>query len=229
MTINVTPKTLAALAIKSVTKEGEFEGYASVFGTVDDYGDVVVKGAFAESLRKKQLSEIKLLWQHNPEEPIGSITELREDSHGLWFKGQLNLDVQRATEARSLMVKGELDGLSIGYRTLEHHYDGEIRYLDNVDLWEVSAVTFPAHEDTRILGAKSSIKTIREFESFLRDEGGFSKKEAKALAAKGFQNLLNEREAQKARHNGRSQKAAAKIELMKQVRQLTIDIKGLTK
>ena len=78
------------LTIKSVSDSGEFEGYGSVFGVEDSYGDVVIRGAFAVSLAKwKEKSRLPaMLWQHNMSEPIGIYTEMREDDVGLYVKGQ---------------------------------------------------------------------------------------------------------------------------------------------
>jgi len=175
--------------IKSFDEEGVFEGYASVFSAVDQGRDAVVPGAFRKSISERGAAGVKLLWQHDPTEPIGQIEELKEDARGLMVRARLNLSIQRAREALSLMRQGVLDGLSIGYKTLKSRTDDPsgVRHLIDVDLWEVSLVTFPMQTEARISGFKSAhINTIRDYESFLRDAGGFSRTEAKALAAHGF-------------------------------------------
>jgi len=179
----------AAFELKAVDGEGTFEGYASVFERVDDGRDAVLPGAFAKSLAEKGADGIKLLWQHDPSEPVGVIDTIREDTRGLFVKGRLLTEVQRAREAHSLMRCGALDGLSIGYRTVRARQDSKsgIRLIEEVDLWEVSLVTFPMQRGARIAAFKGARpQTIRDFEAFLREAGGFSKAEAKALAANGF-------------------------------------------
>lgn len=182
----------AAFELKAANEEGVFEGYASVFNLEDDGADVVQRGAFTASLKARGPQDIKLLWQHDPAQPIGVLETIREDARGLYVKGRLLLDVARAREALSLMRSGALDGLSIGYRVKKARQNKTrgVRLLDEVELWEVSLVTFPMQQQARIHAFKSAPAThIREFEAFLRDAGGFSRREAKALAAHGFRAL----------------------------------------
>ena len=200
MTKSATQTMNTYFEVKGFDDEGVFEGYASVFREVDQGKDAVVPGAFARSIIERGVKGVKLLWQHDPTEPLGFITELKEDQHGLFIKAQLNLDVSRAREALSLMRQGALDGLSIGYKTIKSKRDERkgIRHLIDLDLWEVSLVTFPMQPEARISAFKSAqISTIRDYESFLRDAGGFSRNEAKALAATGFKGVLVGRDAQK--------------------------------
>lgn len=189
----------AAFHTKAVDAEGMFEGYASIFDLVDDGRDAVARGAFGRSLAAKGPLGIKLLWQHDPGEPVGLLEEIREDGRGLYVKGRLLLDVQRAREALALMRCGALDGLSIGYHTRKARHDSRgIRVLEDVDLWEISLVTFPMQRAARIAAFKGRRpQTIRDFEGFLREAGGFSRAEAKALAANGFKALAR-REAEAA-------------------------------
>ena len=133
---------------------------------------------------------VKKLWQHDPSEPIGVWTEMREDATGLYVKGQL-ADTQRGREALSLMSLGAMSGLSIGYSTEAYSVDDKtgVRYLDAVKLWEVSPVTFPANDAARVTGVKNM--TVRDFEQFLRDNG-FSRKAAEAITASGFKAMQGE-------------------------------------
>lgn len=177
------------LEIKSLDEKGVFKGYGSVFGNTDAYQDVVVKGAFSKDLQSKSASKIKMLWQHNTDQPIGVYQEVKEEDYGLSVVGQLLVDeVQQAKEAYALLKAGAIEGLSIGYSTNDSHIgaDGK-RYLTELKTWEISIVTFPANELAVIntVKSKEDIQTIRHFERFLRD-AGFSKKTAKAIAADGY-------------------------------------------
>lgn len=177
------------LSVKSVSDSGVFEGYGSVFHVEDSYREVVAPGAFKTSLESwvKKGGMPALLWQHNPDQPIGIYEEMREDSHGLYVKGRLlKDDVQLAGEAYALLKAGALSGLSIGYQTMDEDHDEEknITTLKAVDLWETSLVTFPANDEARVMGVKN-IKSIRDFETFLRD-AGFSRKEACRIASHGY-------------------------------------------
>ena len=178
-----------AAEIKAVDDSGVIEGYGSVFGNLDSYSDIVAPGAFAKSLEEAKASGRMpaLLWQHNPEEPIGVWTEMREDDRGLFVKGKL-AETQRGKEARELIKLGALTGLSIGYTTRTYQVDREndSRVLTDVQLWEVSPVTFPANSEARITGVKAdAISSPKDFERFLRD-AGFSRREAKQITAHGF-------------------------------------------
>ncbi len=125
------------------------KGYASLFGSVDQGGDIVQKGAYAASLGAGR--RVKMLWQHDPREPIGIWDEVREDDRGLFVKGRLLESVSRAREAAALTRAGAIDGLSIGYRTVKSHKDDRgRRCLSEVELWEVSLVTFPMLPEARL-------------------------------------------------------------------------------
>jgi HK97 family phage prohead protease len=132
------------------------EGYASLFGRVDQGGDIVSKGAYAASLKALGAAgrKVKMLWQHDPAQPIGVWDEVREDERGLWVKGRILADVARGREAAALIAAGAIDGLSIGYRTIRAQKDdGGRRLLNELELWEVSLVTFPMLPEARV-GAK---------------------------------------------------------------------------
>jgi HK97 family phage prohead protease len=137
----------------AVTDGTTISGYASLFGAADQGGDIVERGAYAASLAKGR--GVKMLWQHDPAQPIGVWDEVREDAKGLWVKGRLLTDVAKGREAASLIAAKAIDGLSIGYRTLKARKDdaGQ-RHLTELDLWEVSLVTFPMLPEARV-GAKA--------------------------------------------------------------------------
>ena len=145
------------LKVKSLTDEGTFEGYGSIFGNVDSYSEKVAPGAFIESLTKgrREGSHVKMLWNHDPMQPIGVWEDLAEDSKGLWGKGRLILEVPKARETHALMKAGAIGGLSIGYREQEADQDGNVRVLKKLDLMEISPVTFPANTRAKITGVKS--------------------------------------------------------------------------
>lgn len=186
---------------KAVTAEGEIEGYASVFGQLDQGDDVVLPGAFRECLKQRSPRDIKLLWQHDPHEVIGKWTELREDGKGLYAKGQLFQKIQRGQEATELAREGAVDGLSIGYRTKVSEYDNDtgVRLLKELDLREVSLVTFPMLETARVSAVKNlaDLKTIRDFEEALVSGTlpALPAKDAKALLAEGFNAMRIARDA----------------------------------
>ncbi len=146
-------KFMATTAALSLTDGQVIQGYASRFGEVDQCGDVVVPGAYAASLAaiKARGGKVKMLWQHDPAQPIGVWDEVREDKQGLWVKGRILAETQRGAEALALIEAGAIDGLSIGYRTkcASKGRKGE-RQLSEVDLWEVSLVTFPMLPSARV-------------------------------------------------------------------------------
>ena len=142
----------------SLVSDGtQIEGYASLFGLTDQGGDMVVKGAYAASLKRLEArgDKVRMLWQHDPTRPIGVWEEIREDDKGLWVKGRLLPEIAQAREAAALIAAGAIDGLSIGYRTISAERDGKgRRLLSEVELWEVSLVTFPMLAEAKV-GRKS--------------------------------------------------------------------------
>lgn len=177
----------------SMTEDGTFEGYASVFGVVDLGSDVVIRGAFAKSLGSGR--RVKMLWQHDTRDVIGVWEEIREDERGLFVRGRLIGEVQKGREALALMRAGAIDGMSIGFRNIHSEYtDDGLRKLTEIELHEISVVTFPMLPDATVNSVKS-IKTERDFEKFLRD-AGFSKSEAVAIASRGYKAAMTgERDA----------------------------------
>ncbi|MGH1329690.1 MAG: HK97 family phage prohead protease [Paracoccaceae bacterium] len=137
------------------------EGYASLFGRRDQGGDVVQAGAYARSLKALEGAgrRVKMLWQHDPAQPIGIWDEVREDARGLYVKGRLLADIEKGREAAALIEAGAIDGLSIGYRTVRAQKDGKgQRLLSELELWEVSLVTFPMLPDARLGNAGAGQK-----------------------------------------------------------------------
>lgn len=194
-----------ALQLKAAGDDGTVEGYGSVFGVADSYDDVIAPGAYAASLaaHKAEGTMPAMLWQHDQTAPIGVWTEMVEDGKGLRIKGKLALDTVKGAEAYALLKMGALNGLSIGFVSKEWSYDRDtdVRTLTQVDLWEVSLVTFPANDKSRITGVKAAdvagITTIRQAEQALRD-AGLSADAAKALIAEVKRIALVERDAHEA-------------------------------
>lgn len=170
--------------------DGRFTGYGSVFGEVDSYRDIVMKGAFAESLQQDFAAKerkVPMLWQHDTWSPIGIYTNIKEDEKGLYLEGECNMDVQQGRECFSLMKQGALTGLSIGYNTIDSDWDEKTltRKLLKVKLWEVSPVTFPAGDSARAqVKQLMEAGTLSELEDFMRDAWGVSRTEAKAVASR---------------------------------------------
>jgi hypothetical protein len=181
-------------------QQGMFSGYGSIFNNKDLGNDVVMQGAFAQSIGRKGAKAVKLLYQHKQDEPIGVFDEIIEDRRGLKVKGRLAMGTQRGREVYELMKMGALDGLSIGYRVEPKGYEYDEkrkrRYLKSVDLMEISAVTFPMNPRARIQAVKGAERTVREWEELLRDVGSLSRTEAKA-AASAVSKALEQRDAVK--------------------------------
>jgi len=189
------------LEIKSVSETGVFSGYGSVFHNEDSYGDVVRPGAFKKSLAEwaKKGRLPPMLWQHDRREPIGVFTKMVEDEKGLFVEGRLLIDdIPQARTAYALLKEKALGGMSIGYREIliEQDHDEKVTNLLELDLWEVSVVTFPANEEATVDSVKSALAggglpTLPEFEKFLRD-AGFSKSQSVAIASHGLRQLLRD-------------------------------------
>lgn len=204
-------RIVVPIEAKAVDDEGRFSGYASVFGVEDYDGDVIMRGAFSESLAahmgKGKMP--KMLWQHDPSQIVGKWLSMREDEKGLYAEGKLIMDVQQGREAYALMKEGELDGLSIGFNIVDAGSNGTHgRVINKLDLWETSLVTWGANPEALITAVKAK-NNIRDFELFLR-ESGFSRSEAVGIAAKGFSAIGCQSES-----DGESEENTALIEALK--------------
>jgi uncharacterized protein len=185
--------------IKAENNKGIFTGYGSIFGNEDQGNDIMQKGAFTKSLVNRPVSKVKMLYQHKTDEPIGVFTEIYEDNKGLYVKGQLAMGTQKGREAYELLKMGALDGMSIGFRAdpEKQGYNENkrgVRTLKEVDLMEISLVTFPMNESALIETVKGNAKNIREWETILREAGGLSRTEAK-IGAKALSESLSQRDA----------------------------------
>jgi HK97 family phage prohead protease len=156
---NFDPTVASVFAPRTrIEPDGTVEGYASLFGEIDQARDRVMAGAFAQTLRQRPVQRVPMLFQHDPAEPVGVWLDLREDHRGLYARGRLIPEVARGRELLSLLRAGAIDGLSIGFRTVKGRIDPRtrIRSLLAVDLWEISIVTFPLLAGARVRAVKHS-------------------------------------------------------------------------
>lgn len=196
------------LVVDDIETDGAFSGYASLFGRADTGRDVVERGAFARSLRERGAAGIRMLFQHDPAQPIGVWRDLREDGRGLFVSGRLTNGAARAEEVKRLMSSGALDGLSIGFRTVRARRDARtgLRHILEADLWEISVVTFPMLPEARVERVKGlrrgRLPTVRAFENWLRRDAGLTRGQAHTVIAKGFASLMRERDAARGTKTG---------------------------
>ena len=180
-----------AAEIKATGKKGKFAGYASKFNGNDAYGDTILKGAYANTLKNRE-RPIQMRWNHFGE-VIGKWTKCVEDDIGLWVEGELTPGHSKAEDVYASMMHGAVDGMSIGFRIKEAEIkmneDGEEcgRILKEIELVEISVVESPADLGAKVESCKSHVEeatTLKELEDLLRDAGGFSKNVATAIIAK---------------------------------------------
>jgi HK97 family phage prohead protease len=155
------PSIASVFAPKTrIAEDGTVEGYASLFGAIDQARDMVLRGAFAQTLKQRPVRRVPMLFQHDPAEPVGVWLDLREDERGLYARGRLIPEVARGRELISLIRNGAIDGLSIGFRTVKGRIDPKtrVRSLLAVDLWEISIVTFPLLNGARVSVVKEMPK-----------------------------------------------------------------------
>ena len=184
---------------KAFDDTGSFEGYAAIFGKEDQIGEVIEKGAFTKTLNENSIFPV--LWYHDPRDPIGVTTTVKADNVGLRVRGQLNLDVVSAVEKLSLMKQKAIRGLSLGFRTVKDHWDGKVRTLLEINLKEISPVTFPMQLTAQITGVKQwggesfsgSLEGMIEFlERFKLTE--IKSSEAVDIAVKSLTDILKGKE-----------------------------------
>lgn len=189
-----------AFKTDKVSEDGTFKGYASIFGNVDSYDEIVEAGAFEESIKRQRKlnGPLPVLWQHNSALPIGGDEAIEEDEKGLKADGFLLIDaIPLAKQAHELLKRRVVKGLSIGYQVEASTMNEKtgIRTLQKLALHEYSIVTFPANTLANVDSVKHAVRegklpTLSEFEDFLR-EAGFSKSQATAVAGHGLRKLLD--------------------------------------
>lgn len=171
------------LEIKSLSTDGAFSGYGSVFNVTDRQNDVVRKGAFTEIVKNAD-GRVVFLWQHDSRQPIAT-AEVSQDNHGLKFDGQLILADPKARIAQEHMRAKSVRGVSIGYDVLESNLlPSGVRELTSVRLWELSLVTFPALPEAQVQSVKSFMQCTNESElkNLLRERDGLSRSKSSAAA-----------------------------------------------
>ena len=193
------------LSIKAVSDSGEIEGYGSTFGgEPDSYGDVVAKGAFADSLAAHKAAGTmpKMLWGHKADDPpIGDWLNIEEDEKGLFVKGRVDIEDPFAARIYRAMKAGRVNKFSIGYSVDKWASDAArkgVRILQKLALWEISPVNFPANVNAGVTSVKNDDAFSRwmagvrpqrrELERYLKDGFGVSNSEAERMANA----LLNE-------------------------------------
>jgi uncharacterized protein len=156
--MGIDSRKFANLELRGLNGDGSFSGYASVFGEVDLGKDSIERGAFRKSLADRGPGGVRMLFQHDPAEPIGSWKTIREDGRGLYVEGMLADGVARAREVHQLLKNAALDGLSIGFRTVRARTDAKsgVRRILEADLWEISVVTFPMLPSARVQNVKNA-------------------------------------------------------------------------
>lgn len=173
-----------ALEEFKMDETGVIEGYGSIFGTPDQGGDVVQPGAFKASIKANPT--VKMLWQHDPRDPIGKWDSVVEDGKGLRVKGRILTELARGREVLAMVREGIIDGLSIGYRTVRAGKKDGFRLIQEAQLWEVSVVTFPMHMSSRIDAVKAAEMTERDMERVLTQDARLTRSVARSLMAGGF-------------------------------------------
>lgn len=170
---------MTACSAQALAPDGFFQGYASLFGVPDLAGEIVTRGAFRTSLRRRGPRGIKLLFQHEASEPIGVWEDLREDELGLFVRGRILTALSRGRDVAHLICEGAIDGLSIGFRAEKDRRDPRtgFRRLDQIDLWEISVVTFPLLPGARI----GAVKGRRRAPAAVRPPSNVSERNAADL------------------------------------------------
>lgn len=177
-------RKFGALEVKAEDESEDYlyvSGYGAVFGNVDGGGDIVMPGAFKECIASGR--KPKMLWQHDPSQPIGAWDNMQEDRIGLAMSGRISKKAAKGAEIAALVKMGGIEGLSIGYRTQEYEVDADkgVRKLTKVDVWETSVVTFPMNQLAGITGMKAEEVTERDLERAFKDMG-YSNRVAKVMA-----------------------------------------------
>ena len=201
MKLNYKSVPLTGVELRFDEGNRRFKGYASTFNGNDSYGDTILPGAYKKILAEGTMP--KMFWGHDWDIPIGKWLSAVEDEKGLLVEGEFTPGNSQAEAVMSAMKHGTVDGLSIGFRLAEGDYESKKdggRIIKNITkLYEISVVNFPADDDARISEVRSEdidgLKSIRDFESFLRDAGGFSKSVATAIVAKAKKLFADQRES----------------------------------
>lgn len=181
------------LELKDVGDDGAIEGIAAAYNNVDLGGDIVLPGAFTKTLKGRKT--LPMLMYHDNRRPVGVWNAFEDGDRGLKLKGRITTATVDGTEALALARDGALAGLSIGYRSVKERYTDQARELIEVVLMETSLVAVPMNDRAQITRVKDitgagELPSLKQFEEFLREAGGFSRTQAAAIAGKGLTQLL---------------------------------------
>jgi HK97 family phage prohead protease len=186
------------LEVKGLDESGQIEGLAASYGNLDLGGDIIMPGALKNAVSGRKT--VPMLLYHDLKRPVGVWQTLSETSEGLLVKGRISVKTRDGQDAYAMASDGALAGLSIGYLPVRHQKTARGRELHEISLHEVSLVSVPMNERTRVLNVKDILEagelpSLPVFEDHLRDACGFSRSQAKAIASHGLKHLLNQREA----------------------------------
>lgn len=170
--------------------DGQFAGYASVFGGLDSYGDTIEPGAYEKTLQNRD-RPIRMRWNHYGP-VVGKYTEIKEDDTGLWVRGELTPGHSVAEDVYASLKHGAIDGLSIGYRVRDYDMDGNVRRLKEIDLVEISVVEEPADLGARVGDVKDhyiaelieQVDSLKDAEAMMREAFGLSRGQATSLVSR---------------------------------------------
>lgn len=191
-------RIVKSITIDTASPDGTISGYASVFGNIDDYGDVILAGAYDDVINGPMP---KMFFNHQSYSgvPIGIWTSMSVDERGLKVTGRINLELALGREVYSAIKQGAIDGLSVCIDVVESYWtDDDFRVIVKVaGMPEISICTFPANTEARLTDVKSKLgnsKTLSDYEKILR-EAGFSKGDATAFVSSLKKSVLLERDA----------------------------------
>lgn len=184
--------------IKQIDEAGYIAGVAAGIGNVDHGNDMIMPGAMSKAVAGR--SSIPMLLFHDLKRPVGAWAKFEEKGDGFAVEGRFAMKAEAGREAHALAEAQALTGLSIGYKTLKHRIEGKVRQLHELLVHEVSLVPVGMNDRAVITQIKSildggELPSVRQFEEFLRDAGGFSKSLAAAIASKATPHLRGEPEA----------------------------------
>lgn len=184
--------------VKAIDEAGYIAGIAAGYGNIDHGGDMIMPGALTKAIAGR--AAVPMLLFHDHKRPIGAWSKFDETPEGLNVEGKIAVKTEAGREAHALVESRALSGLSIGYKTIRHRFEGKTRQLHELALHEVSLVPVGMNDRAVITSIKSildggELPSVREFEEFLREAGGFSKSLAAAIASKATPHLRGEPEA----------------------------------
>lgn len=184
--------------IKAIDEAGYIAGIAAGYGNIDHGGDVIMPGALTKAIAGR--ATVPMLLYHDHRRAVGGWNKFDETADGLRVEGRFAMKSPEGQAAHALAEAGALPALSIGYRATQHRFEGKTRQLHELELHEVSLVPIGMNERAIVTQIKALIEegktpSVREFEDFLRDAGGFSKSLATAIASKAAPHLRGEPEA----------------------------------